>query len=137
MLSTKEVNRIVQERFAAWADGPLARVLDLYHDEARYWDTRTPDAVVGKAGLARHLGALMEDFDLRFALLEEHRLEGRDAAIALWECAVRRRDADGRAGQALLLQRGMNILEIRDGLIVRDECFNDAAALQALPANPA
>lgn len=137
MLTTKEVSQIVQERFAAWAAGDPQRVLDLYHEEARYWDTRAEAGLAGRAALARHLGPLLRDFDMQFALLEEHRLLGRDAAIALWECAVRRRDADGQAGQDLLLQRGMNILEIRDGRIVRDECYNDAAALGRLAPIPA
>lgn len=137
MLTTKEVNRVVKERFAAWASGDLAQVLDLYHEEARYWDTRTVGGVSGRDGIASHLGRVLREFDMQFALLEEHRLDGRDAAIALWECGVRRRDERGNPGQDLLLQRGMNIIEIRDGLIVRDECYNDVAALECLRANHA
>lgn len=133
MLTTKEVNRIVQERFAAWASGDAARVLELYHDEARYWDTKTDAGLSGRQALASHLGQVMRNFDLKFVLLEEHRLLDQDAAIALWECAVRRRGSDGTAAQDLLLQRGMNIIEIRDGLIVRDECYNDVAAMDHLP----
>jgi uncharacterized protein (TIGR02246 family) len=132
MLSTKEVNQLVKQRFDAWAQGDPVRVLDLYHEDARYWDTRHPQGLKGKAALAAHLKQVLGSFDMKFALLEEHRLTDRDAAIALWECAVRPRGEDGKAGQALMLQRGMNILEIRDGLIVRDECYNDAAALGQL-----
>ncbi len=132
MLSTKEVSQIVQERFSAWQKGDLATTIDLYHDDVRYWDTQTGNGINGKAALTEHAGRFLRDFDVHYAILEEHRLEGQDAAIALWESAVRPRKQDGAAGAELMMQRGMSILYIQDGLIIRDECYNDLAALSGL-----
>lgn len=132
MMSTKEISAIAQNRFAAYEAGSASAVLGLYAEDCQYWDTRSGGRLSGRAALAEHVGRLLGRFDMRFALLEEHRLEGRDATILLWECAVRRRLPDGKPGDALLMQRGMNLIEINDGLIARDESYMDLAALDQL-----
>ena len=135
MLPTKEISRVVQERFAAFESGDTVRVMALYADEAEYWDTKCPARVRGKVALARHLSTFLGNFDLRYALLEEHRLQDRDAAIVLWECAVRRRLPTGGPGVDLVMQRGMTLLQVRDGLVSRDEAYMDLASLEPLLAN--
>jgi ketosteroid isomerase-like protein len=135
MLPTKEITRIAQERFGAFESGDPVRAASLYADEAVYWDTRTPGGVRGRAQLHGHFQRFLGAFDVRYAVLEEHRLEGRDAAIVLWECAVRPRTAGGAPGAALLMQRGMNLLEMQgSGLISREESYMDLASLDALLA---
>jgi ketosteroid isomerase-like protein len=133
MLPTKEINRITQERFAAYESGDASRVATLYAENAEYWDTKTGGRLRGKGEVHRHVHHFLEAFDVRYAVLEEHRLEGRNAAIVLWECAVRRRQPGGTLGRDLLMQRGMNLLEIEDGLIAREESYMDRAALDRLP----
>lgn len=133
MLPTKEISRIVQERFDAYASGQAGRVMALYTDDVRYWDTQAGVAAQAKADLGRYLGGLLRDYDFRYAILEEHRLEGRDAAIVLWECAVRRRAADGQPEAVLLLRRGMNLIEVQQGQVSRDESYMDLATIDALP----
>ncbi|MBG9388068.1 nuclear transport factor 2 family protein [Caenimonas aquaedulcis] len=132
MLPTKEISRIAQERFAAFESGDAARAVALYADEAKYWDTKTPGGVNGKAGLHGHFARFLQAFDVRYALLEEHRLEGRNASIVLWECAVRGRGADGAPGEGLVMQRGMNLFEMSGGLITREESYMDLASLDRL-----
>jgi steroid delta-isomerase-like uncharacterized protein len=134
MLPTKEVSRIVQERFSSFEAGDMARVLALYADDASFWDTKSAGRMSGKAELAGYLGNLLKRFSLRYALLEEHRLDGQDGAIALWECALRRRRDDGTPAEDLLLQRGMNIIQLKDGLICREESYADMAMLERLAA---
>ena len=132
MLPTKEISRIVQERFAAYEAGDPARVVDVYADEVEYWDTKCSARVKGKKALAEHLSRFLQNFVVRYALLEEHRLDGQDAAIVLWECAVRRRLAAGAASTDLVMQRGMSLLQVCDGLISRDEAYMDLASLDPL-----
>jgi ketosteroid isomerase-like protein len=132
MLPTKEISRVAQARFAAYETGDPVSVMDVYSDDVEYWDTATPERLSGKTALAGHLGRFLARFDVCYALLEEHRLEGRDAAIVLWECAVRRRLPDGGAGKELLMQRGMNLVEVADGRVSRDESYMDLASLDRL-----
>ena len=133
----KEISRIVQERFAAYEAGDPLRVIDVYADEVEYWDTKCSARVKGKKALAEHLSTFLKNFVVRYALLEEHRLDGQDAAIVLWECAVRRRLPEGEASADLVMQRGMSLLQISDGLIARDEAYMDLASLSPLlAANP-
>ncbi|MDQ2735264.1 MAG: nuclear transport factor 2 family protein [Pseudomonadota bacterium] len=134
MLPTKEISRLVQARFTGHESGDPIQVMNVYADEVEYWDTQCPERVKGKEGVARHLTTFLKNYDVRYALLEEHRLEGRDAAIVLWQCAVRRRLSEGRDGSAIVMQRGMSLLEVRDGLISRDEEYMDLASLQPLLA---
>lgn len=131
-LPTKEISRVIQERFAAFESGDHARVMGLYTDDAAYWDTKCPARMQGRAALAKYLSGFLDKFDLRYAMLEEHRLEGRDAAIVLWECAVRRRLPAGGLGTELVMQRGMTLIEVEDGLVSRDEAYMDLASLDPL-----
>jgi ketosteroid isomerase-like protein len=137
MLPTKEISRIAQERFAAFESGDAARAISLYADDAKYWDTKTPGGVSGRASLHSHFARFLQTFDVRYALLEEHRLESRNASIVLWECAVRGRKPGGSPGTDLVMQRGMNLLEMRDGLIAREESYMDLASLERLVSIPA
>ncbi len=132
MLPTKEINRVTERRFKAYESGDLAQVLDIYTDDAEYWDTKAKTGVKGKAELARYFGEFFYRFDTRFAVLEEHRLEGQDAAIVLWECAVRHRLFDGALSHALVMQRGMSLCVVKDGRIHRDESYMDLASLDGL-----
>src|SRR5215212_4889833 len=132
MLPAKEISRIVQERFAAYESGDPIKVIDIYADGVEYWDTQCATRVEGKKALGEHLSKFLRNFDVRYALLEEHRLDGQDAAIILWECAVRRRLPAGAASTELVMQRGMNLLQVRDGLISRDESYMDLASLALL-----
>ena len=130
MLPTEEISQATQRRFEAHESGDLARLLDLYTGDAAYWDTK--GKVQGRAALSRYFGEFFKRFDTRFAILEEHRLEGQDAAIVLWECAVRRRMPDGSMSEGLVMQRGMNLCSVRDGQICRDESYMDLASLEKL-----
>lgn len=133
MLATKDISRAVQERFAAYSTGDPAKVMAVYSDDVSYWDTKTPGTgAKGPDAVARHVRAFLERFDVRYAILEEHRLEGRDAAIVLWECAVRRRMPDGGLGRDLVMQRGMNLLEVREDRVCREESYMDLASLEQL-----
>jgi ketosteroid isomerase-like protein len=132
MLPTRELSRLVQERFAALESGDPNRVAALYSEGAQYWDTKCTERLRGREAVVAHACAFVADFDVRYALLEEHRLEGRDAAIVLWESAVRKRLPSGALGRDIVMQRGMNLLQIKDGAICRDEAFMDLAALDAL-----
>jgi len=132
MLPTKEISRIAQERFAAYETGEVARVMAVYADDVSYWDTTCAERIRGRDDLQAHLGDFLRRVDVRYALLEEHRLDGRDSAIVLWECAARPRLPDGRPGEQLQLRRGMNLLQVQDGLVTREESYMDMASLDAL-----
>ena len=132
MLPTKEISRIVQERFAAYETGDPVKVIGVYAENVAYWDTQCPAHVQGKRALGQYLSKFLQNFDLRYALLEEHRLDGQDAAIVLWQCAVRRRLPAGASSADLVMQRGMSLLQVRDGLISRDEAYMDLASLSPL-----
>lgn len=134
MVPTKEISRLVQERFAAWEAGDPGRVVALYTDDAEHWDTQCAARLRGREALGAHISKFLATFDVRYSLLEEHRLDGQDAAIVLWECAVRRRLPAGRASAELVMQRGMSLLRVRDGLIARDEAYADLASLDLLRA---
>jgi ketosteroid isomerase-like protein len=128
-LSTKEISATVRERFDAYQSGDAARVMALYTDSVGYWDTKCAERISGRAAVGKKVSELLGRFDLQYALLEEHRLEGRDAAIVLWEAAVRKRDGEGAPGRRIVMQRGMSILEVKDGAIARDEAYIDLASL--------
>jgi len=68
-------------------------------------------AAQGQDAVSQYLSGFLESFDVRFAILEEHRLEGRDAAIVLWQCAARRRLPEQQASKSLVMQRGMSLIE--------------------------
>ncbi|VTU45543.1 Ketosteroid isomerase-related protein (plasmid) [Variovorax sp. SRS16] len=132
MLPTKEIGRATARRFEAYESGDLARILDIYTDDAVYWDTKAGKGIKGKADLTRHFADFFGRFHTRFAVLEEHRLEGQDAAIVLWQCAVRRRMPDGALGEQIVMQRGMNLCALRGDRVCRDESYMDLASLEAL-----
>ena len=135
MVPTKEISRVVLERFASYESGDPFRVTNVYADDAEYWDTACPARLKGKQAVSRYLSGFLDSFDLRFAILEEHRLEVRDAAIVLWQCAARRRVPEHRANTDLVMQRGMSLIEVRDGLVSRDEAYMDLASLEPLLAD--
>ncbi len=132
MLPTKEISKLLAQRFVAHETGDIAQVMPLYTEDAEYWDTKTGTGVKGKAALSAHFSAFFNRFCLRFAILEEHRLEDQDAAIVLWECAVRRRLDDGSPGDQIVMQRGMNICVFKGEEIRRDESYMDLASLDQL-----
>lgn len=136
MLPTKEISRVVLERFASHESGDPIRVANAYADDAEYWDTACPERLKGREAVSRHLRGFLERFDVRFSILEEHRLEGRDAAMVMWHCAARRRLPGKQASADLVMQRGMSLIEVRDGLVTRDEAYMDLASLQPLLADP-
>ncbi|HVZ44208.1 MAG TPA: nuclear transport factor 2 family protein [Ramlibacter sp.] len=129
MLSTKEIGATVRERFEAYQSGDAAKVMALYTDDVGYWDTSCAERIRGRAAVGKQVSELLGRYDLQFALLEEHRLEGRDAAIVLWEAAVRRRDGSQAPGRRLVMLRGMSILEVKGDSICRDEAYIDLASL--------
>jgi ketosteroid isomerase-like protein len=130
MLPTKEISKAIQRRFEVHETGDLPELLSLYTEDATYWDTK--GSVKGRVELGRYFGEFFKRFHTRFAILEEHRLDGQDAAIVLWECAVRRRMPDGSLSAELVMQRGMNLCGVRDGHISRDESYMDLASLEKL-----
>lgn len=137
MMTIKEVRQAVQDRFKAYEAGDPAGVLALYDEDFDYWDMQSSGRIRERGALAAHLGEFLRTYDIRYVLLEEHRLEGQDAAIVLWNCAIRRRSPDGAPGANLAFQRGMNLLQLRDGLIARDESYMDLAAISRLVNEPA
>jgi ketosteroid isomerase-like protein len=132
MLPTKEINHATSRRFEAYESGDVQAVLAMYTDDAKYWDTKTSSGISGKHELQQYLSEFLSRFHTRFAILEEHRLEGLDGAIVLWECAVRRRLSQGELSKELIMQRGMSLLLVRDAQICRDECYMDLASLDSL-----
>lgn len=133
MTPTKEISKVIQDRFAAYETGDPGRVMAIYSDDVSYWDTQTPGrGASGREAVHRHVTAFLERFDVRYAVLEEHRLAGQDAAIVLWECSVRRRLPGGALSRDLVMQRGMNLLGVRDALVCREESYMDLASLERL-----
>jgi ketosteroid isomerase-like protein len=132
MLPTKEINRATLSRFQSYDSSDVHTVLEIYTDDAQYWDTKASSGIRGKADLQKYLTGFFARFHTRFAILEEHRLEGLDGAIVLWECAVRRRLPEGGLSEELIMQRGMNLLLVRDARICRDECYMDLGSLDQL-----
>ena len=132
MLPTKEINQATERRFKAYESGDLAQVLDAYTEDAVYWDTKAKSGMKGTVELTRYFSEFLSRFHTRFAILEEHRLEGQDAAIVLWECAVRRRMAGGVLSHDLVMQRGMNLCVVEGDRISRDESYTDLASLDVL-----
>ena len=125
MLTTRDIQRATQRCFDAYETGDPDAVLETCTEDIAFWDTESEGVLKGREAVRSHLARLLGRFDMRFVVLEEHRLEGRDAAMVMWQCALRRRDAAGRPGEALVMQRGMKLFEVRGDRISRDESYMD------------
>ncbi len=128
-MHTKDIQQATKRCFEAYESGDVEAVLDHCTDDVQYWDTLSGGVIRGKDALRPYLADLLGRFDTCYAVLEEHRLEGRDAAMVMWQCAARRR-GDTSPRQKLTMQRGMNLCEFRDGLLSRTESYMDLAALE-------
>lgn len=130
-MTSKEISDLSRRCLRAWESADMAQVLAQYTSDAVYSDTLN-GRVVGQPGIAKCLGEFFALYDIKFFVTEGHRILGQDGEVVLWECAVRRRMADGRLGEDIVMQRGMSLFMARGDALTRHDAFMDMSVFERL-----
>ncbi|MEO8297113.1 MAG: nuclear transport factor 2 family protein [Burkholderiales bacterium] len=132
MLPTKEIAATARRCLDAWEAGRVDDLLAHYTEDVVYSDTRTKGKIQGKPALRRYLGKLLGRYDLKFFLVEGHRIEGHDGESMLWECVYRRRLPGGGLSNTIVQQRGISLCMVDGDQVKRHEAFIDLSVLDKL-----
>jgi ketosteroid isomerase-like protein len=108
----------------AWTSQDVDRVLAVYTEDVVYRDPNTRGDVVGADAMRRYLTKLFAAWQMTWSLREVHvSSDGRGAV--LWRASLRRHD-----GPTVEVE-GMDLVELREGRVARNEVYFDRTALAA------
>lgn len=114
---------IVTRFMEAWNSERIDRILDVYHLEVRYRDPNTRGEVKGREALRHYLARLLSAWSMRWETREVIPLlrSGDPLGCALlWRAELVHRDSGSR-----FHLEGMDLLELRGALVVRNEVYFD------------
>ncbi len=121
---------LADQFLAAWNAQEVERVLSCYTADAEYRDPNTRGAVCGSEALRRYLTKLFAAWQMHWSLREAHLFEGGHGCAVLWHATFRRPGRDTTIGID-----GMDLVEVRDERIARNEVCFDRAQLAPLLAD--
>ena len=116
------------ERFlGAWNTQDVERVLGCYTADLEYRDPNTRGAVRGADAMRRYLSKLFAGWKMHWALREAHLFDDRAGCAVLWHATFQRPGSETTIGID-----GMDLVEVRDDRIARNEVCFDRAPLAPL-----
>jgi taurine dehydrogenase small subunit len=123
--SGSDVLRLVERYRAGWFGHDLELIMEAVGDDVVFENVTTGERVEGAAAFRAHVADIHERWpDLAF---EEHALYlAADTGVAEW--TARASDPDGRH----LEWHGIDVINCRDGLIVRNAVYSSSRAPRVL-----
>jgi ketosteroid isomerase-like protein len=111
----------------AWNVQDIDRVVATYTDDVVYLDPNTRGEVKGSDALRRYLKKLFEAWEMTWSLKEFFPFEGGDGSAVLWHATIKK-----RGGEKVVEFDGMDLVQVRDDRISRNEVYFDRVALMEL-----
>ena len=122
-----ELRAISEPLIEAWNDQDVERVVACYTDDLIYVDPNTRGAVVGPDAFGRYLTKLFSRWQMHWSVKETFPLAGTDGAAGLWRASFR-----VHGGEKSVEVDGMDLVQIENGRVKRNEVYFDRAALAPL-----
>jgi len=122
---------LAEEFLGAWNTQDVERVVACYTADLEYRDPNTRGAVPGADAMRRYLSKLFANWQMHWSLREAHLLDGGRGCAVLWHATFRRPPAD-----TVIEIDGMDLVEVRDGRISRNEVYFDRSPLAPLLTAP-
>jgi steroid delta-isomerase-like uncharacterized protein len=119
--------QLADDFLAAWNSQDVEKVVATYTDDVVYLDPNTRGAVKGSDDLRRYLEKLFAAWEMTWALKEAFLLEGGDGCAVLWHATIKK-----PGGEKVVEFDGMDLVQVRDDRISRNEVYFDRAALAEL-----
>lgn len=118
----QDLNALCDRWLAAWSGNRPDALIEYYTEDAWYADPGVPDGLQGRSALLGYLMKLLKrypDWTWRRAGL----YPTPQGFVLKWQATVPR-------GSKIIHCTGMDLVELRDGKISRNEVYFNAAALQ-------
>lgn len=126
-MDERKMQELTDEFLAAWNEQNVERVLACYTEDVAYRDPNTRGAVAGRDALRRYLTKLFAGWRMHWARREAHLLAGGGGVAFLWHASFER-----PSGGPRVEVDEMDMVEVRDGRISRNEVYFDRAVLAPL-----
>ena len=105
----------------AWTGNNPDGLLALYHPEVYYSDPANRDGITGKENLGKYLGALLNR-NPEWVWRAEELFDVRNGFVVKWHATI-------PVGEEVVEEKGMDLVILKDGLIIRNEVYFGTAAL--------
>lgn len=126
-MDAREMLELADRFLAAWNSQDVERVLDCYTEDAAYSDPNTRGPVVGRDALRRYLTKLFAGWRMTWTRREAHLFAGGGGATVSWRASFER-----PTGGPRVEIDGMDLVEVREGRLCRNEVYFDRALLAHL-----
>ncbi|MHA2025124.1 MAG: nuclear transport factor 2 family protein [Candidatus Thorarchaeota archaeon] len=122
-VNEKELLTFCTDWLAAWTGNNPQKLLEFYHDEALYIDPAKPEGLRGHKEIGRYFERLLAVYpDWTWTPVEIFPIER--GVVLKWECSI-------PVDQEIIDEVGLDIVEIEDGKITRNEVYFDRTRLLA------
>jgi len=122
-MNIKELTAFCTEWLAAWTGNDPDTLISYYDDNALYADTAHRQGLKGKEEIRKYFVKLLDVYrDWRWKPIEVFPISS--GAIVKWECEI-------RVQQEVIHETGLDIVEIENKKITRNEVFFDRTRLVA------
>ena len=122
-MNKKELLTFCTDWLTAWTGNNPKNLLKFYHDDALYIDPANREGLKGHKEIGRYFERLLEVYhDWKWRPVEVFPID--TGAIVKWECTI-------PVGQEVLNEVGLDIVEIEDNHITRNEVYFDRTRLVA------
>jgi hypothetical protein len=122
-LTEDEAKAFASRWLPAWTGNDPERLASFYTEDCFYSDPAVPEGVQGKEALSRYFGALLARFpDWRWSNVRATPI--RDGFLNHWHARI-------PVGSTVLECEGVCTVELRDGLIARNQVYFDRSELLA------
>jgi len=128
-MTDEQLHELADRFLAAWTSQEVDRVLEIYSPELVYVDPNTRGAVEGRDGMRRYLNKLFAAWTMTWTLREAYPDGSGDNVAVLWHATFQRAE-----GGPLVEADGMDLVVVRDGLILRNEVYFDRTVLSGVAA---
>lgn len=108
------MNQFVTEWLASWTGGNSEKILTFYHDDIFYRDPAHPQGISGKANFKKYLDKLLAKYP-----------DWKWEVVSLEEGVNGRFYLKWRATILDFQEEGMDLIEMKDGLISINEVYFD------------
>lgn len=110
-----------------WNIQDIEKVVATYTDDVVYLDPNTKGEVKGSDALRRYLKKLFAAWEMTWALKELFLFEGGEGSAVLWHATIKK-----PGGEKVIEFDGMDLVQVRDDRISRNEVYFDRVALMEL-----
>jgi hypothetical protein len=122
-MNKEELMKFCKEWLSAWTGNNPEELLKYYHEDALYVDPAKRDGLRGHKEIGRYFERLLAVYqDWKWSPVEVFPIES--GAVLKWKCSI-------PVDQEVINEVGLDIVEIKDGKITRNEVYFDRTKLVA------